>query len=144
MTDRRPQCSAFSEGEIGEIRKIPGMIKLIMGLFVAIVALIFVPFQTVTKLAEQVGELSAIVKERRASALEFQRNNKRRLTALEGKTCLPSKKFYWINRNSREANERLKELEVLLGAVNCSQVSRGADKADDIFPPRSESGLPGR
>jgi len=134
----------FSEGEIGEIRKIPGMIKLIMGLFVAIVALIFVPFSTVTKLAEQVGELSAIVKERRAAALEFQKNNTSRLIALESKTCLPPKKFYWINRNSREANERLKELESALGAVNCSQASRGADKADDIFSLRPKTGLLGR
>lgn len=142
MTER-PLCSAFSENEIIEIRRTPAMFKAILAIFIAIVVLIFVPFQTVTKLAEQVGTLSAIVNDRRAAEIEFKKSSIARLSALENKTCLPPKKFYWINRNSREANEKLKDLKTFLGSLNCSQRFQSSEKAE-LFPPRSESGLPGR
>lgn len=139
--DRRP-CSVFSDREVDEIRKVPGMMKWILLIFAAIVILIFVPFQTVSQLAEQVGTLSAIVKERREAELKFRENQAERLSALENKTCLSPKKFYWINRNSREANERIKELKNLLELSRSSAVREKSDKAG-VFPPCPENGLPG-
>jgi hypothetical protein len=114
-------CSIFSISEIAALRKVPGAMKLIIALFLVIMGLMFTPMISISRLAEQVGEVSAILKERRATDLEFRERQRERLAALEKKTCLEPKKFYWINRNSREANEKIEDLRRLLEGAGCSQ-----------------------
>lgn len=116
-TVRRPTCAVFSEREVEEIRKIPGLMKWILLLFIAIVVLIFVPFQTVTKLSEQVGAMTSqaatftvMLEEKRQIALRNQQRQSQRMKKIEEQHLSFQKKFYWINRNSREANRGIQEL----------------------------------
>ena len=108
-TDQEP-CSVFTDAELRDLRRVPFAMKLVVGLFVAIVALIFVPFQTVTQLSTQVGALSAIQTERRTlyeSRLDMQR---KRLDKMEDTYAKFEKRIYWIDRHSREANEKIERL----------------------------------
>ena len=69
---RRPRCTAFSDREIVEIRKVPIMMKIIIGFFIAILAGIFMPFQTISVLSRDVGALTAVQIERQAEYLRKQ------------------------------------------------------------------------
>lgn len=102
-TNRRPTCSVFSNEEIPEIRKIPVLLKVLIALFLAILAGIFVPFQTVSELSKNVGSLIAIQEERQKSYLRDRQADNERLKKFE-------KKLYWIDRNQQEARDAIKEL----------------------------------
>lgn len=133
--NRSKPCSVFTEEEVRDLRRVPGGLKLIVGLFVAIVALIFVPFQTVSQLAGQVGTLTAVQAERRTlyeKELEF---HKIRMEKIESAHISFQKRFYWIDRHSREANEKIERV--------LQQIERRAAKNGGIFEiSRSPAGLP--
>ena len=112
---RRPRCSAFSEQEVIEIRKIPTMMKIIIGLFLAILAGIFVPFQTISTLSHDVGAMSAVQKERQAGYLREREAESERLEKFE-------KKLYWIDRNLNETKDMLEEFKK---AASAGEIPRG-------------------
>ncbi len=108
-TDQEP-CSVFSIDEIRDLRRVPWGMKLIIGLFIAIVAMIFVPFQTVTQLGSQVGTLTAIQTERRTFHEREMDLQRKRIAAMEAAHTSFRKRLYWIDRHSRETNEKMREL----------------------------------
>lgn len=108
-TDQKP-CSVFSDEEIRELRRMPWALKLIVGLFVAIVALIFMPFQTVTQLGSEVGKMSAIQTERSNFYEKKLQMHLDRIKKVEEFHAGIEKRLYWIDRNSRETNDKMREL----------------------------------
>lgn len=109
MSEKKP-CAVFSVEEIRELRRIPWGLRLIIGLFVAIVALIFVPFQTVNQLSTQVGSIVAIQTERRGFYEKEIALQMERIKKIEDVHAAFSKKFYWIDRHSRETHEKVREI----------------------------------
>lgn len=132
-TDQEP-CSVFTTDELRDLRRIPWAMRLVVGLFVAIVVLIFVPFQTVTNLGTQVGTLSAIQSERRTlyeSRLDMHR---KRIEKMEETCSKFEKRIYWIDRHSRETHEQmqrlLKRIDAESGPKVLSMSRRGSGPSD--------------
>lgn len=134
--NRQKPCSVFTEEELRELRRVPWGMKIVIGLFVAIVVLIFVPFQTVTQLGHQVGILTAVQTERRALYEKQLEMQQQRLEKVEAAHAAFQKKFYWINRHSREANEKIEK--VLL------RLERFGSNSGSIEISRSAAGLPSK
>ncbi len=114
-SDRRPICSVFSDQEIAEARKVPVMMKIIIGLFLAILAGIFMPFQTVSELSKNVGMLTAVQVERQNSYLRNREQDAERLKKFD-------KKLYWIDRNLQDTTEAIKSLKKILSAGTSPQI----------------------
>jgi len=135
-------CRVFSTQEITAIKQVPGMMKVLIVLFAAIVVLIFIPFQTVTTLATSVGELTSGMSALTTRTAEQNRriiDRHKDISELKKQYDEMQKKLYWINRNSREANERVKELRALLLSEALTATRKG--RAD--FPSASEEAFPG-
>lgn len=107
--NRRPLCSVFSDEEIRDLRKIPGLLKILIAIFLAILAGIFMPFQTVSELSKNVGSLLAVQQERQRGYLRDRLTDGERLKKFE-------KKLYWIDRNQQEARDAIKDLKKVLSA----------------------------
>ena len=134
--NRQKPCAVFSEAELRDLRRVPWGFKIVIGMFMAIVALIFVPFQTVTQLGQQVGVLTAIQAERRTLYEKQLDMQQQRMEKIESVYTSFQKKFYWINRNSREANEKIEKVLLRLERL---------DKGAGILEmSRSSAGLPSR
>jgi hypothetical protein len=114
-SNRRPNCSVFSDQEIAEARKVPVMMKIIIGLFLAILAGIFMPFHTVSDLSKNVGALTAVQIERQNSYLRNREQDEARLKKFE-------KKLYWIDRNLQDATTAIKNLKNFLAAESSSKI----------------------
>jgi hypothetical protein len=115
-SNRRPICSVFSDHEIAEARKVPVMMKIIIGLFLAILAGIFMPFQTVSELSKNVGALTAVQVERQNSYLRSREQDATRLKKFE-------KKLYWIDRNLQDTTKAIQELKKVLSAESSPQIN---------------------
>ena len=113
--DRGPICSVFSDHEINDIRRMPALLKILTAVFLAILAGIFVPFQTVSELSKNVGSLIAIQEERQKSYLRDRQADGERLKKFE-------KKLYWIDRNQQEARDAFKDLRKSLSSRNLSEI----------------------
>jgi hypothetical protein len=116
--ERRPPYynSVFTADEVQEIRRMTGTMRVILGLFIAIVVLIFIPFHTVSQLSKEVGALTAIVSDQKEWVLKDRDETRLRINKIEERYISLDKKFYWINRNSREANEKIGKLNDQLSA----------------------------
>ena len=100
------KCGVFSAEEIRIFKGLPRLINYILGLFITIIVLIFVPFAIITHLSMQVGSLTSVMEEREKRV----QTDQLRIEKLENKFEKFQDKFYWVNRNSREANEGIKKL----------------------------------
>lgn len=114
-SNRRPSCSVFSDQEIAEARKVPAMMKIVIGLFLVILGGIFIPFQTVSELSKNVGALTAVQIERQDSYLRNKKQEAERLKKFD-------KKLYWIDRNLQETRNEIKGLKKILSAETSSQI----------------------
>ncbi len=110
----RAECCVFSELEINDIRRSPGMMKLIIVLFIVIVVMIFMPYSSMNSLSKEVGQVGILLKERHSQIVKRQEKIEKRLEQLEREKPSLDKKIYWINRNSRETNEGIQALAKLL------------------------------
>lgn len=98
-SDSKPRCAVFSELEIIKVKQLPytlktliGSIVFLGGLFAALLAATFVPFQTVSDLARENGKIGALLEERHVYMKE-------KLTKIE-------KRLYWINKYTQETNNK--------------------------------------
>ena len=69
----REHACVFTDSEILELRRMPSLLKWVLGIFCAILAVIFVPVSMIIGHAEKIGNLTAVTTERQRLSLEFQK-----------------------------------------------------------------------
>lgn len=110
-TKERPGCSVFSAQEISALRSVKPLLITILGLLTAFIALLFIPSMTILSISEKVVKVATLLDEREKRVKEDQKNLEERLSKIEEGSIELSKQFYkklwYVEKNSREANEKL-------------------------------------
>lgn len=119
-SDEGQQCSVFNATELSAIRGIPILMKAIIALLVGLIALIFIPFSITNSLSKDVGSLLATQEVHWKKATREYEFLVSKIETLEEKISL-NKKFYWVDRNSREAREGVDRLTLLLEKSKASE-----------------------
>ena len=109
--EKRPECAVFSAQEIAGLRVVKPLLILIVGLLTAFIALLFIPSITVLNMSEKVVKMAVLLEEGEKRVRENQKNLEKRLKKIEENNIELSRQFYkklwYVDKNSREANEKL-------------------------------------
>lgn len=103
-------CTAFTEKEIAEIKGRAVKINMILALLLVMIGLMFYPFTTISDLSRNVGNLAGMFEEHKTWLDREREQTLKRLDKMEKEYINLGKKFYWINRNSKEANQEIKKV----------------------------------
>jgi len=103
-------CTAFTDKEIAEIKGRATKINVILTLLFVMIGLMFYPFTTISDLSSNVGNLTGMFKEHKTWLIRESEQTLKRLEKMEEEYSNLNKKFYWMNRNSREANEKIQKV----------------------------------